>query len=101
MQKLKVLFLCTGNSCRRQMAEGWARHLKSGQIEAHSDGIKKHGLNPHAIRVMAEEEVDISKQFSKTVSELGPIEFDYQRGRYLVFVLRSAASERRRPGPRF
>jgi arsenate reductase (thioredoxin) len=77
MRKLKVLFLCTGNSCRSQMAEGWARHLKSGQIEAHSAGLEKHGMNSHAIGVMAEAGVDISTQFSKTLSELGPIQFDY------------------------
>jgi arsenate reductase (thioredoxin) len=75
--KTKVLFLCTGNSCRSQMAEGWARHLKARQIEAYSAGIEKHGLNPHAVRVMAEAGVDISEQHSKTPADLGPVEFDY------------------------
>jgi len=51
---LKVLFLCTGNSCRSQMAEGWARHLKGGLIEPYSAGIEARGLNPDAVRVMAE-----------------------------------------------
>ncbi len=74
---MKVLFLCTGNSCRSQMAEGWARHLKGSEIDAYSAGIEKHGMNPHAIKVMAEAGVDISKHFSKTTAELGPIVFDY------------------------
>ena len=76
-RNLKVLFLCTGNSCRSQMAEGWARHLKADEIEAHSAGIEKHGLNPHAVAVMAEAGVDISGHRSKTVDELGDISFDY------------------------
>ena len=48
-EKLKLLFLCTGNSCRSQMAEGWTRHLKGDQIEAYSAGIETHGLNPHMV----------------------------------------------------
>ena len=75
--RIKVLFLCTGNSCRSQMAEGWARHLKAGQVEAYSAGIEKHGLNPYAVKVMAEVGVDISGQYSKTVADLGPVQFDY------------------------
>lgn len=74
---IRVLFLCTGNSCRSQMAEGWARHLKSHVIEPHSAGIETHGLNPHAVRVMAEAGVDISKHRSKHVDELHDITFDY------------------------
>lgn len=74
--KLKVLFLCTGNSCRSQMAEGWARHLKKSSIEAYSAGIEKHGLNPHAVAMMAESGVDISGHFSKTLDDLGGVEFD-------------------------
>jgi arsenate reductase (thioredoxin) len=74
---LKVLFLCTGNSCRSQMAEGWARALRGDVIEAYSAGIEKHGMNPHAVRVMGEAGVDISKHYSKTPAELGPVEFDY------------------------
>jgi arsenate reductase len=77
MRKIKVLFLCTGNSCRSQMAEGWARNLKGGVIEPYSAGIEKHGMNPHAVKVMAEAGVDISKQFSKTTTDLGPMVFDY------------------------
>jgi arsenate reductase len=75
--KLKVLFLCTGNSCRSQMAEGWARHLKGETIEPYSAGIEVHGLNPHAVRVMAEAGVDISRQRSKHVDEVKDIVFDY------------------------
>ena len=56
--RLKILFLCTGNSCRSQMAEGWARALKSDQIEAYSAGIETHGLNPRAVRVMAEAKIE-------------------------------------------
>jgi arsenate reductase (thioredoxin) len=74
--KRKVLFLCTGNSCRSQMAEGWARALKSGTIEAHSAGIETHGLNPRAVHVMAEAGVDISQQRSKCVDEVAAIAFD-------------------------
>ncbi|MEG6549888.1 arsenate reductase ArsC [Desulfocurvibacter africanus] len=74
---IKVLFLCTGNSCRSQMAEGWVRALKSDTIEAWSAGIEKHGMNPLAVKVMAEAGVDISGQYSKTVDELPVREFDY------------------------
>jgi arsenate reductase len=76
-ERLKILFLCTGNSCRSQMAEGWTRHLKGDRIEAYSAGIETHGLNPSAVRVMAEAGVDISGQRSKHVDELRSIEFDY------------------------
>ena len=75
--KLKVLFLCTGNSCRSQMAEGWARYLKSDVIEPYSAGIETHGLNPNAVRVMAEAGVDISGHRSKHVDELKDVAFDY------------------------
>ncbi|MCC5831094.1 MAG: arsenate reductase ArsC [Phycisphaeraceae bacterium] len=74
--KLKVLFLCTGNSCRSQMAEGWARKLKGDTIEPYSAGILKHGLNPHAARVMAQAGVDISDHFSKTLDDLRDVAFD-------------------------
>ena len=73
---MNILFLCTGNSCRSQMAEGWARHLHSAVINAFSAGIEKHGLNPLAVQVMAEAGVDISGQRSKLVSELPRREFD-------------------------
>jgi arsenate reductase len=74
---LRILFLCTGNSCRSQMAEGWARHLKSDVIEPYSAGIETHGLNPLAVQVMAEAGVDISFQRSKHVDEVKDIAFDY------------------------
>ena len=74
---LEILFLCTGNSCRSQMAEGWARSLQGGRIEAWSAGLETHGLNANAVKVMAEAGVDISGQRSKHVSELAGVEFDY------------------------
>ena len=64
-----MLFLCTGNSCRSQMAEGWARHLGGGIIEARSAGIEAHGQNPRAIAVMHEAGVDISGQKSTRVTD--------------------------------
>ncbi len=76
-KKIKILFLCTGNSCRSQMAEGWARKLKSAEIEAYSAGIETHGLNPHAVKVMAEAGVDISAHESKTTDAVKDIPFDY------------------------
>jgi len=74
---LKILFLCTGNSCRSQMAEGWARHLKSGVIDAYSAGVETHGLNANAVKVMAEAGVDISRHRSKHVDELRDVAFDH------------------------
>lgn len=74
---IRILFLCTGNSCRSQMAEGWARYLKPGVLEAYSAGIETHGLNPLAVQVMAESGVDISSHRSKHVSEVLDIPFDY------------------------
>ena len=73
---LKILFLCSGNSCRSQMAEGWARKLRAGLIEPFSAGIETHGLDPNAVRVMAEEGIDISAQRSKLVRELAGLDFD-------------------------
>jgi len=75
--KLKVLFLCTGNSCRSQMAEGWARRLKGDFVEPYSAGVETHGLNPLAVRVMVEAGVDISGHRSKHVDELRQIDFDF------------------------
>jgi arsenate reductase len=78
--RLRVLFLCTGNSCRSQMAEGWARHLHGERLEAFSAGLEAHGVNPRAVAVMAERGVDISRQPSKTLEELeagGPSTFDW------------------------
>ena len=75
--KIKVLFLCTGNSCRSQIAEGWANHLKSDVIEAYSAGIRPIGVNPKTIEVMAEAGVDISGHTSKNIDDLAGIDFDY------------------------
>jgi len=76
-QKKKLLFLCTGNSCRSQMAEGWARHLKGDLFEVYSAGVEAHGLNPIAVKVMAEAGVDISAHRSKLVTELLDKGIDY------------------------
>lgn len=69
------MFLCTGNSCRSQMAEGWARALKGDQLEAFSAGTNPHGLNPLAVRAMAEAGVDISRHTSKRPEQIG-VPFD-------------------------
>ena len=74
---LKVLFLCTGNSCRSQMAEGWTRHLHGKKFEAHSAGVKPVELHPLAVRVMKEAGVDISTQRSKPVRVLKDVAFNY------------------------
>ena len=74
---IRILFLCTGNSCRSQMAEGWARHLKGNEINAYSAGIETSGLNPDAVKVMAEAGVDISEHSSKQVDDLSYLTFDY------------------------
>jgi arsenate reductase len=76
-EKLKILYLCTGNSCRSQMAEGWTRHLKSDAIAAYSAGVEPHGIDSRAVKVMAEVGVDISGQASKHLDTLEDIEFDY------------------------
>ena len=77
MEKLKILFLCTGNSCRSQMAEGWARALKSDAVDAYSAGVEPHGMNARAVQVMSEAGVDITSQSSKHVDTLKDVPFDY------------------------
>ena len=77
MPKLKILFLCTGNSCRSQMAEGWARRLKGDCIEAYSAGVQPHGMNAIAVQAMKEAGVDIGGHRSKHVDELKDVRFDY------------------------
>lgn len=67
MKTTHILFLCTGNACRSQMAEGWLRHLGGSRFKAFSAGIEAHGKNPRAIAVMAEAGVDISAQVSETL----------------------------------
>jgi arsenate reductase len=76
-EKIKMLFICTGNSCRSQMAEGWTRHLKGDTIDAYSAGLLPGSVSPRAIKVMKEAGVDISKQTSKHIEELAGINFDY------------------------
>ncbi len=66
---MKLLFLCTGNACRSQMAEGWARTLANDEFEVYSAGIEAHGLNPRAVAVMQEADVDISRQKSTRLSD--------------------------------
>ncbi len=73
----KVLFLCTGNACRSQMAEGWTRHLHGNDIEAWSAGVAPAGVDPRAIAVMAEFGIDISSHVSKHVDSLLDVPFDY------------------------
>ncbi len=75
-KRKRILFLCTGNSCRSQMAEGWARQLHGDRIEAWSAGLEKQGLNPLAVRVMQEAGVDISGHYSKCVDDLPDTDFD-------------------------
>jgi arsenate reductase len=76
-EKPKILFLCTGNSCRSQMAEAWTRHLKSDQFNAFSAGVEPKGIDPRAVKAMAEAGIDISGQSSKDIEALGIKEFDY------------------------
>ncbi len=76
-KKLKILFLCTGNSCRSQMAEGLAQHLMGDIIDAYSAGTAPKGLDPRAIAVMKEIGIDISGQRSKHVDEFAGLKFDY------------------------
>lgn len=77
MSKAKVLFLCTGNSCRSQMAEGWAKALKGDTLDAYSAGVDPHGMNARAVQAMAEAGVDITTHHSKHLDELKHIKFDY------------------------
>jgi arsenate reductase len=72
-----ILFLCTGNSCRSQMAEGFARKIWGHEFNVYSAGTKKHGMNAKAIKVMNEANIDMTSHFSKTVDELPNIEFDF------------------------
>lgn len=76
MSRKNVLFLCTGNSCRSQMAEGWARHFHGDAIESFSAGIQAHGMNPNAMQVMKEAGIDISNQSSKLADTLNDVDLD-------------------------
>ncbi|OQY19207.1 MAG: arsenate reductase [Desulfobacteraceae bacterium 4572_35.1] len=75
-EKLKVMFLCSGNSCRSQMAEGWARELKGDVVEPYSAGIETHGLNQNAVAVMAEAGVDIREHGSQNIDEFKNMKLD-------------------------
>lgn len=75
--KESILFLCTGNSCRSQMAEGWAKKLIGGKYDIYSAGIETHGLNPNAVKVMEEAGVDITNQKSQNISEFNSKIIDY------------------------
>jgi arsenate reductase len=74
---MRLLFLCTGNSCRSQMAEGLCRELRGDMIEAYSAGIEKHGLNPLAVKVMGEIGIDISGYQSKALDELDGVDLSH------------------------
>ena len=76
MGKIKVLFLCTGNSCRSQMAEGLAKSLKGDIIDPYSAGIETHGLNLNAVKVMSEIGIDISGQKSENITDFKDIKLD-------------------------
>jgi len=73
----KVLVLCTGNSCRSQLAEGFLRHFAPNNVQIYSAGIETHGVNPKAVTVMAETGIDISAHTSNNVNEYAAIDFDY------------------------
>jgi len=76
MAKTNVLFLCTGNSCRSQMAEGWTRNFLADRVEAYSAGIEAHGMNPNAMQVMKEAGVDITGQSSRLADSLKDVPLD-------------------------
>ena len=75
--KPKILFLCTGNSCRSQMAEAWTNRLKGDQFVAYSAGVEPKPVDPRAVKAMAETGIDISQQESKDIEAFGDMEFDY------------------------
>jgi len=77
MTPLNILFLCTGNSCRSQMAEAWVHRLKGDSITAYSAGVSPKGIDPRAIKAMAEVNIDISANASKDLDAVAGIEFDY------------------------
>jgi arsenate reductase (thioredoxin) len=73
----KILVLCTGNSCRSQLAEGYLRHFANNAAEVYSAGIETHGVNPRAIAIMKEDGIDISKHTSNNVDEYFSVDFDF------------------------
>lgn len=72
-----ILILCTGNSCRSQMAEGWMKYYAKGVANIYSAGIEAHGLNPYAVKVMSDAIIEIQNQTSNVVDEYLDIDFDY------------------------
>ncbi len=75
--KKQVLVLCTGNSCRSQIAEGYLRHFANGKADIYSAGVETHGVNPIAIAIMKEDGIDISNHFSNHIDEYSEIDFDF------------------------
>lgn len=73
----KILVLCTGNSCRSQIAEGYLRHFAGDRAEVYSAGVETHGVNPRAIATMAEDGIDISAHTSNNITEYQGVDFDY------------------------
>lgn len=73
----KILVLCTGNSCRSQIAEGYLRHFSNGNAEVYSAGVETHGVNPKAIAIMQEDGIDISNHTSNNIDEYYDIDFDF------------------------
>lgn len=73
----KILVLCTGNSCRSQLAEGYLRHFAKDKAEIYSAGVETHGVNPRAIATMKEDGIDISGHTSNNMEEYRDIDFDY------------------------
>lgn len=77
MKTKKILVLCTGNSCRSQIAEGYLRHFSGNRADVFSAGIETHGLNPRAIAIMKEDGIDISNHTSNNIDEYREINFDF------------------------
>lgn len=73
----KILVLCTGNSCRSQIAEGYLQHFAGDKAKVYSAGIETHGVNPKAIAIMKEDGIDISKHTSNNINEYLSIDFDH------------------------
>lgn len=73
----KILVLCTGNSCRSQLAEGYLRHFAKDKAEVYSAGVETHGVNPRAVAIMEEDGIDISGHTSNNMDEYRDIDFDY------------------------
>lgn len=75
--KKKILILCTGNSCRSQIAEGYMKYFANGRADIYSAGVETHGVNPKAIVIMQEDGIDISNQTSNNIEEYKNVDFDY------------------------